>query len=68
MSCPFEINQVDVLTGIATWNEIDVYSVFYMDLNEVLQGNFFLTFFAQESVTVSQNMVEPLRMCLPLNN
>ena len=65
MLCPFKINQVDVLTGIATWNEIDVYSVFYMDLIRVLQGNFFSHFFAQESVRVSQNMVEPFRMCLP---
>ena len=61
ISCPFKI---DVLTGIATWNEIDVYSVFYMDLIWVLQGSFFLTFLAQESVTASQNVVEPLRLCL----
>ena len=45
MSCPFKINQVDVLTGIATWLVIDVYSVFYMDLIGVLQGNFFPYFF-----------------------
>lgn len=58
MLCPFKINQVDVLTGIATW----VY--FTLTWFKSYRAIFFLTFFAQESVTVSQNMVEPLKMCL----